>query len=257
MKTLESFEKVEPEEFHKQEPDEERTADEKKKKRKRKRKKKTDEIAVEAGDEGTYTAYIEGISYDASEVELENFFTPCGPITDVRMPKWQDSGKPRGYAHIDFASSAGLSSALKLDGQTMMGRYLKISLANAKSSFADSILRPKPPGCKTIFVKNLPYDASEKQVEEAFQVCGKITHVRLPRWGHTGNLKGIGYIQFRKESSTEIAVKKRGQISVGDRLLLVDYDSGQMKKSFKTGDGRKWNKVHGKEHKRFKSGPRL
>ncbi len=228
-----------------------------KRKRKRSRKGKDNEGSEGMVESTARTVYVEGISYDASEEELEQFFSKCGTVKDVRMPRWQDSGKPRGYAHVDFETGVGVTNALELDGEDMLGRYLKIKVANEKKNITNNMVGAKPPGCKTVFIKNLPYEATESQIEEAFKICGKISHVRLPRWQHTGRLKGIGYVQFRKENSTEIAVKKRGTITIGGRPIVIDYDSGTMKKSFKTKDGRSWGKVHGKPHKKFKRGPKM
>lgn len=63
----------------------------------------------------------------------------------------------------------------------------------------------RPAGCRTVFIKNLPYDVTEEAIREAFMVCGPITTVRLAVWGHTGQLKGFGYIDFKREDSAEIA----------------------------------------------------
>ena len=41
----------------------------------------------------------------------------CGKVTSVRMPRWQDSGRPRGYAHIDFKKALGVEKALALSGK--------------------------------------------------------------------------------------------------------------------------------------------
>ena len=46
------------------------------------------------------------------------------------------------------------------------------------------------------------------------------------RWGHTNKLKGIGYVQFEKEESAVIAVKKRGEIRVGSRSVQIDFEGG-------------------------------
>ena len=40
----------------------------------------------------------------------------------------------------------------------------------------------RPAGCKTIFVKNLPYDCEEEDVSAAFMVCGKIVKVSGTEW---------------------------------------------------------------------------
>lgn len=40
----------------------------------------------------------------------------CGKVVAVRMPRYQDSNRPRGYAHLDFKKAAGLEKALTLNG---------------------------------------------------------------------------------------------------------------------------------------------
>lgn len=47
----------------------------------------------------------------------------------------------------------------------------------------------QPRGCRTVFVKNLPYDADDDGVSEALSGCGRIASVRLAMWNHTRKLK--------------------------------------------------------------------
>lgn len=101
----------------------------------------------------------------------------------------------------------------------------------------------RPPGCKTVFVKNLPYDVTEEVVKEAFRFCGKIATVRLAVWQHTQHQKGFCYVEFEQESAAEIAVKKQGEITVGGRRVYVDYETGRPKGSFRTSEGRLWTKA--------------
>ena len=231
-----------------------------KRKRTRKNKKKMEEEhgsgdTIESNEHNinitSTTIYVEGISYDASEEDLESHFqSVCNNIKEIRMPRWQDSGKPRGYAHIDFNTVEETQAALKLNGSDLLGRYLKIAVANDRRKI--NTVGPRPKGCKTIFVKNLPYDVTEEDVKKVFRIFGVVNYVRLPRWNHTGRLKGIGYVEFKREDSAEIAVKKRSDIHVGGRPVMIDYDDGDgPKQSFKTKDGRKWNKVNkkGSKHK--------
>ena len=159
---------------------------------------------------------------------------------------------------IDFDTVEDVKKALKLNRSELLGRYLKVDVAKDRRSL--NAVGPRPKGCKTIFVKNLPYDVTEDAVKKVFRIFGIVTYVRLPRWNHTGRLKGIGYVEFKREDSAEIAVKKRGDIHVGGRQVVIDYDDGDgPKQSFKTRDGRKWTKVNkkGGRSKRFKHGPTL
>jgi len=124
--------------------------------------------------------YVEGIAYSASEDDVKEFFESrdCGTVTSVRMPRYHDSNRPRGYAHIDFLKPKGVKNALKLNGeehhnrgarhsggnltlldndnclfvvtlsgQELMGRYLKIELAKEpRSEVSRPAVAAKPPG---------------------------------------------------------------------------------------------------------------
>lgn len=43
------------------------------------------------------TVYVEGLPYSTSEDELRSFFSQVGHIKSVRLPRWHDSGKLKGY----------------------------------------------------------------------------------------------------------------------------------------------------------------
>jgi nucleolin len=104
-------------------------------------------------------------------------------------------------------------------------------LANADRIAKTNVTRPA--GCRSVFVKNIPYDTTEADMTQAFMVCGPITNVRLAVWGNTKQLKGFGYVDFKREDSAEIAVKKSGQLAVKGRPVIIDFETGAPKKSFK------------------------
>lgn len=194
--------------------------------------------------EARLEVYVEGLPYEASEEDVQAFFEPSGEVREVRMPRYQDSGKPRGYCHVCFGDEDAVQRALGQDGADMMGRYLKVQRARAPRALRQSLQGerpPPPPGCRKVFVKNLPYDTSEDLVKASMQVCGKITDVRLARHRQTGNLKGFGYVDFATEQAATIAVGK-ADLRIGGRVVLVDYDVGKPKGSFRRADGRHWRK---------------
>lgn len=87
------------------------------------------------------------------------------------------------------------------------GRYVKVERPQAPRALQQKtgadVLRPA--GCRTVFVKNLPYEITEDDIIEVFRVCGPVSNVRLAVWGHTNQLKGFGYVEFKREDSAEIA----------------------------------------------------
>lgn len=193
------------------------------------------------------TLYVEGISYDAKEDDVQRAFEQCGVVVAVRMPRYQDSGRPRGYAHVVFETAASATAALtQMAGHQLMGRYLTVARPNTPralgSSGGETAHRALPPGCKTVFVRNLPYDCSEDAVRQTFSACGRVSDVRLALWNHTKLRKGFGYVEFVKDTSAEVAVNKRG-LMVGGRPVACDYETAEPKGSFRRGSGQHWTKT--------------
>lgn len=128
----------------------------------------------------------------------------------------------------------------------MKGRYIKVDRPQTPRALSstvntkENVLRPA--GCRSVFLKNIPYDTSEAEVTEVFKVCGPITNVRLAVWGNTKQLKGFGYVDFKREDSAEIAVKKSGQLTLSGRPVIIDFETGAPKKSFRKPDGKIWTK---------------
>ena len=243
----------------------------KKRKRKRNRKKKNDtatdtnnisndntdsEIAAKLSSVD-HTVFIEGLPFTSSEEEIRNFFTEhgCNDILELRLPKWQDSGRLRGFGHVVFGSQDQRKHALsnKVNGKEIGGRYITIKEANAPRAGTTAgasqggQAREQPKGCKTVFVRNLPYDATEEHILEAFRTYGKIVDggVRVVRNHTNGQSKGFGYVEYKTEEGALASVQKASKpfgLTVMNRPVFVDYDEGSMKGSFRDREGKLWNK---------------
>jgi RNA recognition motif-containing protein len=234
---------------------------------KRKRSEGADEeVSTSAASSGpVFTVYIEGLPYTSSEDDIREFFLECGDPTSIRAPRYQDSGRLMGYAHVDFPTKAAATKALSQDGKSVGGRYIKVAIAKPAGAGADSLMafseRPRPKGCATVFIKGIPYDSNEEAVKAAFGKFGTVTSVRLARWNHTERLKGFGYVSYEHGFSAEAAVKAyreglaRGSgkaagagkaaeaLMLGGRMVHLDYETGAPKQSFKTGEGKQFFKT--------------
>ena len=62
------------------------------------------------------TIYVEGLPYTSNESEVRSYFSECGIIKSVRLPVWHDTGRLRGYGHVEFNNEAGAKKAFDLDG---------------------------------------------------------------------------------------------------------------------------------------------
>jgi nucleolin len=222
-----------------------------------------------------HTVYVEGIPFESNPDEVKQFFVEQGGITDIlelRLPTWQDTGRLRGYGHVAFESLESHQKALSLSGKHLGKRYLKIEAAKAPKAASGGSgnyrtdvdpFAPPPKDCHTIFVHNLPYQATEDEIAQVFDKFGTIQDggVRIARHSANRQSKGFCYVDYASPEEAQQAVQEcsRGKVHVGGRLVRVDYDTGRMKGSFKTASGRLWTKEvkeqvkEGKSHQKKKS----
>ena len=73
--------------------------------------------------------YVGNINYTADNKILVEFFSKFGEILEVMLIPDSRTGKHKGYGFITFATPEEAKQALSADGQELLGRNLKISLA--------------------------------------------------------------------------------------------------------------------------------
>ncbi|KAJ5572788.1 RNA binding protein Rnp24 [Penicillium hetheringtonii] len=69
--------------------------------------------AAASGNPPSRRIYVGNLSYDATKESLEEHFGRCGTLTHVHVATFQDSGKCRGFAWVEFEDLAIAESAVK------------------------------------------------------------------------------------------------------------------------------------------------
>ncbi|CAE7825443.1 NUCL1 [Symbiodinium sp. CCMP2456] len=174
------------------------------------------------------TVFVDGVPYDWSEEKLSDFFRKkCGEVAEVRAPTWQDSGRLRGYAHVVLGSGESKDKALALNGSKVgkQGRYLKIEPAKQPGEGKSAPAGTEDlEGKRRLFVKNLPYTATEDDIAKLFVKCGKVVEIRIPH--QAGRSKGFAYVEFAKAKGLQAAMLLDPAPSLQGRKLWLDADSG-------------------------------
>ena len=74
--------------------------------------------------------YVGGISYDATDADLKDFFTPAGNVVSASIIMDRMSGRSKGFGFVEMSSADEAQNAISmLDGKDMMGRSIKVSEA--------------------------------------------------------------------------------------------------------------------------------
>ena len=89
--------------------------------------------------EPSNTLFVGNIAFDANEDIIGEEFGKHGTIQGVRLPTDQDSGQPKGFGYVQFASIAEAQAAFEaLQGVAICGRPVRLDFARARVSNGES-----------------------------------------------------------------------------------------------------------------------
>ena len=87
--------------------------------------------------------FVGNLSYNATEAELRAYFSTVAPPSQVVLPVDRDTGRPRGFAFVEFTERAHAEQAIqKFNGQAFGGRPLAVSEARAREDRGPGGPRP-------------------------------------------------------------------------------------------------------------------
>ncbi|KAL1797658.1 hypothetical protein ACET3X_004264 [Alternaria dauci] len=83
-------------------------------------KPKTEETQDSRGGKGAKPShppnkriFVGNLSFDVTKEDLEAHYAPCGPIDNIHMATFEDSGKCKGYAWVTFGDVEAATAAVK------------------------------------------------------------------------------------------------------------------------------------------------
>ena len=79
--------------------------------------------------------YVGNLSYDVTEEEVRQLFTPLGQVASVSMVKDKYSGQSKGFAFVEMPSvTEGQAAIAALNGKPLKDRTLTVNPARPSSS---------------------------------------------------------------------------------------------------------------------------
>ena len=185
--------------------------------------------------------FVAGLPDSITEDVLRQLFEATGGVvSEVSLPKDRATGRPRGFGFVTMASDAEAQSARdSLDGSMQAGKSISVRPFQAEPPRRDAMGGPPVresrggPGApaggafastpdRTIYVGNLPYDATQVEVETLFTNCnaGPMVRVSLPT-DEEGRKRGFGFVTMASAEVANAAIEAlRGADLRGRSLIL-------------------------------------
>ena len=85
--------------------------------------------------------FVGNLDFKATRDQLESLFGEAGEVQDVFIPVDRETGRPRGFAFVEFGSEEAAQKAIdQFNGQELGGRALRVNMAEERQR------RPPRPG---------------------------------------------------------------------------------------------------------------
>lgn len=77
--------------------------------------------------------FVGNLPYNATEAELREHFSAVGPLTHVHLATDRESGRPRGFAFVEFNERSQAEEAVRrFNNQMFKGRPIAVNEARAR-----------------------------------------------------------------------------------------------------------------------------
>lgn len=74
--------------------------------------------------------FVGNLDFNATRADVQTLFAEVGEIRDVFLPTDRESGRPRGFAFVEYASEEDAAKAIeKFNGYQFSGRALRVNAA--------------------------------------------------------------------------------------------------------------------------------
>lgn len=184
------------------------------------------------------TIYVKNLSFTTSPDSLKTVFSSVGPVRAVTVASKKKDGKvlSLGFGFVEFERSESVNRALdELQGYALDGHALVLrkSLQNAsssmesgstkrKSSDRDAVSDEKNAGNTKLLIRNIPFEATLKDIKELFSSFAQIKRFRLPkRFG--GQHRGFGFVEFLTHKEAANAKETLAHTHLYGRHLVIEW----------------------------------
>lgn len=194
-----------------------------------------DEDEEEEGVAGS-TLFIKNLNFSTTEETLQEKFSKCGKIVSCSVSKKKDkTGKllSMGYGFVQYQTAEAAQKALRqLQHCSVEDHQLELKISeratrSTKMTHKKKQVVKKQKGSK-ILVRNVPFQATVKEIRELFCTFGELKTVRLPKKAAgSGNHRGFGFVDFitKQDAKKAFAALCHSTHLYGRRLVLEWADA--------------------------------
>lgn len=195
---------------------------------------------AEAAEGQQYTVFVKNLNFATEENSLKEVFSRVGGLKKVEIARKRNMKDPShplsmGFGFVEFATPEQAQRALKdlqhteLDGHKLELKLSHRTMATTEGKSGRKLAQKKEQKSAKIMVRNVPFEASQKEVRELFQTFGQLKTVRLPKKMATvGRHRGFGFVEFMTKEDAKRAFDSLSHSThLYGRRLVLEWAEGE------------------------------
>ncbi|KAL5594300.1 hypothetical protein BROUX41_001242 [Berkeleyomyces rouxiae] len=191
------------------------------------------EEAEESAQTNTTSLFVGNLSFATNTEGLVSAFQSQDGFVSARVKTKLDPKKPgkvlsMGFGFAEFKTKEQANAALKsmqsynLDGHSLALKASHRGLDAAEERRRDEKAKKLSGQSTKIVVKNLPFEATKKDIRNLFSTYGQLRSIRLPKkFNHTS--RGFAFAEFVTAKEAQNALNALRDTHLLGRKLVLDY----------------------------------
>lgn len=192
---------------------------------------KPDAEDEEESPDGRASVFVKNLNFETTSQALTNAFKALDgfAVAQVKVkpnPKKPGSTLSMGFGFVEFKTKEAANVAIAaMDGYVLDGHKLQLKLSHRGNESGSSAASAKKPSKKTsskILIKNIPFEATKKDIQQLFGTFGQLRSVRLPK-KFNKTARGFAFAEFITTKEAENAMSALQGTHLLGRRLVMEY----------------------------------
>ncbi|CCK68414.1 RNA-binding ribosome biosynthesis protein MRD1 KNAG_0A07610 [Huiozyma naganishii CBS 8797] len=182
----------------------------------------------DAIDGPTVSIFVKNLNFSTTSVQLTDRFKKFGGFVVAQVktkpdPKREGHTLSMGFGFVEFRTKEQANAVISaMDGEVIDGHKIQLKLSHRQSNNTSSHGSNKNSKSGKIIVKNLPFEATRKDVFELFNSFGQLKSVRVPK-KFDKSTRGFAFVEFLLPKEAEDAMDQLQGVHLLGRRLVMQY----------------------------------
>ncbi|RLM75166.1 multiple RNA-binding domain-containing protein 1 [Panicum miliaceum] len=172
------------------------------------------------------SVFVKNLNFKTTDESLSQHFSTkikSGSLKSVKVKKHVKNGKnvSMGFGFVEFDSVETATSVCKdLQGTVLDGHALILQLCHGKKDGQATRKSDKDKSSTKLLVRNVAFEATEKDLRQLFSPFGQIKSLRLPM--KFGSHRGFAFVEYVTKQEAQNALQALASTHLYGRHLVIE-----------------------------------